>query len=241
MIPGDNSLERKNKLKKTLALFLTLFIFSPLYSWKKISKFLYPVTHNESLINFFHLPPEYLISNASATVALTFLAPAFYHYLGGKSPPDFGYFHKIIQEKMRMTPMDFLQENIWNVKNCELKDMFYMLRYGLDNISPRLIYQLYLWLRTGKFNELCDAPGCNPYDYEKQIMRIKLPVLLIAGSLDKLANKDNIKMRVFDKIGSKDKTFKIFKGFGHVDLCRGRKVGKVDTYIYNWVKRHGNQ
>ena len=206
--------------------------------WNTLKKFLYPVTHNESLTDSLNLPPEIILSNSTFTLVMSIMSPIFSSFLGMKRLPDLGYIHKYIEKNLHMTPFQFVLGNIWNVKNTELKDIYFMYQHGLDNISPQLIHQFYNWLRYGNFKELCDGSPCNNYDYEKHLKRITLPILFIAGELDKLANKDNIKVRVFKKIGSGDRKFVVFKGFGHVDLCMGKRVERVFNLILRWLRLH---
>ncbi len=206
--------------------------------WKKFNPIiLFPITHNETIKHLLKLSPEFL-NDSTFTFLLTAISPLIYSFLGVTDPPDLGYFHKFIKQKLHMTSFEYVLGNIWNVRNTDLKDIYFMAEHGLDNISPRLLQQFHMWLRKGNFKELCDGTPCNNYDYEKNFHLITAPALLIAGELDKLGNKDNIKVRVYNNIGSKDKTYIVFKGFGHVDLCMGRRVKKVFNYIYNWLKSH---
>ena len=206
--------------------------------WTKFnSVMLFPVTHNETIKKLIHLRPD-ILNNSTFTFLLSIISPFFYSFLDVTNPTDLGYFHKFVQKELHMTPFEYVLGNIWNVRNTDLKGIYFMAEHGLDNISPRLLQQFHMWLRKGNFKELCDGTPCNNYDYEKNFNRVTTPALLIAGELDKLGNKDNIKVRVFRKIGSRDKTYTLFNGFGHVDLCMGRRVEEVFKYIYDWLKSH---
>ena len=216
-------------------LLLEMLADSP---WKKFKPiFLYPVTHNETISDFLDLNPA-ILSNSTFTVVLDFVGPLFLNFLGEHKHPDLGYFHKFVEENLHLTSMQFVLGYIWNVRNTDRKDIYFMAKHGLDNISPRLLQQFHMWLRYGNFKELCDGTPCNHYDYSANLYRVKLPILLIAGGLDKLVNKDNIKERVYLKIGSSDKTYRVFAGFGHVDLCMGKRVGVIFKYMEEWLKIH---
>ena len=126
----------------------------------------------------------------------------------------------------------------WNTKNTTRDGIFFIIKYSLDNFSPRLVRQWYSWLRSGEFNEQCDTKGCIPANYLKYINRISLPTLLIAGGADKLVNKDNIRERVYEKISSTDKTYKVFQEYGHIDLLMGKHAEEVFKYVDQWLRRH---
>ncbi len=207
--------------------------------WQKFNAvMLFPIAYNETITKTLMIPPQTLLNESTFTFMLTMLSPLFYSFLDVTHPADMGYFHKYISKHLNMTPMEFLMGNIWNLKNTRRQDVYFMAQHGLDNISPRLLQQFHMWLSNRSFNELCDGEECNNFDYLRNLSRITAPALLIAGELDKLGNKDNIKVRVFKNIKSRDKTYKVFSGFGHVDLCMGKDVEEVFNYIYEWLRAH---
>ena len=208
------------------------------YPWEKIEKSSYILTHNETLLDKLHLTPPLWANNFTASLLLDLLTPVIFKYLGEKFPAHLDAFTRFIKRKMGIEPLNFVLNMIWNTKNTFLKGIYYIIEKGLDNFSPRVLQQWHSWLRNGTFMEQCDYPGCKPVDYLKNLNRINLPVLLISGGADKLVNRENIYNRVYRVISSKDKTYKCFQDYGHVDLLMGNHAEEVFDYVDRWLRSH---
>ena len=83
--------------------------------------------------------------------------------------------------EIKKNPIDFILNVFWNTQNTTRDGIFFIIKYSLDNFSPRLVKQGYSWLRSGEFNEQCDTKDCIPANYLKHINRTSLSTLLIAG------------------------------------------------------------
>ncbi len=66
-----------------------------------------------------------------------------------------------------------------------------------------------------------------------QLGRITLPVLVMYGSEDKLCNPDGSKM-LYDKVGSKDKTLKVYDGLYH-EIFNEPEHEKVMSDVEAWL------
>lgn len=73
------------------------------------------------------------------------------------------------------------------------------------------------------------------YDYTENLSKIKVPVLLIAGSKDVSDKAEDVE-KTFDLIGSESKTLHIIPGYGHLDLLLGKDSERdVYTKIKDWL------
>ncbi len=207
------------------------------YPWSKLSKLAYILADNESILDRFHLTPPIWVNNFTGTLLLNILTPSIYKYLGESFNGDMNSFVRFIEYKLHIKPINFILNMLWNTKNTSKAGIFYIISKGLDNFSIRLLEQWHNWLRNKAFQEQCDIPNCTPLNYYPGLKNITLPILLIAGNADKLVNKINV-YRVYKYASSKDKTYHIFPGYGHIDLLMGEHVEEVFNFVYRWLLRH---
>ncbi|MCX6005133.1 MAG: lysophospholipase [Chloroflexi bacterium] len=71
---------------------------------------------------------------------------------------------------------------------------------------------------------------------ESQMASLTLPMLIMQGSADKLVNPDGGKM-LYEKAGSKDKTFKIYEGLYH-EIFNEPERGMVFADLQAWLNSH---
>jgi len=66
--------------------------------------------------------------------------------------------------------------------------------------------------------------------------RITLPVLIVQGGADRLVDPSGAQM-LHDKVGSKDKTIKIYEGFYH-EVFNEPEHPQVLSYVEGWLESH---
>lgn len=125
-------------------------------------------------------------------------------------------------------------------------------RRGLEDFSVGTLRQ---WLTSMPRGGLLNSKG--DYNYFHNLGQIKLPILLIGGTKDGITSVPTI-MAVFDKVGSKDKTIRVFgeagfeigpdsvaksrrdgTDYGHADLLLGEATrSEVFPFIARWIREH---
>jgi alpha-beta hydrolase superfamily lysophospholipase len=70
----------------------------------------------------------------------------------------------------------------------------------------------------------------------KQIARIELPILVLHGSADRLADPEGSRV-LYEGVASEDKTLKLYKGFYH-EIFNEPGQRQVLGDIKNWLKVH---
>ncbi len=105
-----------------------------------------------------------------------------------------------------------------------------------DDVYPGVARQGIEWLHTGSF---CTAGGCVDED---EFRRIDKPLLLIAGSHDRIAPPSSI-THVRDRASSRDVTFRVFGSatgceddYGHGSLLLGRRApDEIFPVVRGWL------
>jgi polyhydroxyalkanoate synthase len=147
-------------------------------------------------------------------------------------------------------------EVVWrhwlNPDNIDQTVLDKTMRIGVEDFSTGILRQLVLSMRK---RSLVTADG--GFDYFQNMLRIRIPVLLIGGVVDRLAPSASI-AAVFDVVQSTDRLMRIFgeKGFetasnglsspcngridyGHDDLLLGKHASsEVFPYIAQWLNAH---
>ena len=137
------------------------------------------------------------------------------------------------------TPFDFyyFMSLYYYPENMDKEQVRRLTRLGANNESPKVFQQFSNGM--GKWNfESMDGK----MKYTDNISNIQMPVLLIAGRRD-LLGSPYIVRHVYEKIGSKDKTFMMIsradghtEDYGHVDLVAGKGIVKdVVPGILSWM------
>ncbi len=128
----------------------------------------------------------------------------------------------------------------YNPENTDTLVKKQLLRKSVNNISKREIKQ---FLEMTERGELYSADG--KISYTDNLKNVKLPVYLVAGRRDELADPAVIR-DVWERLGSKDKTFEVFSraqglvdDYGHTDLVFGKKAHtEVHPKIIEWLNKH---
>ncbi|MCS7204111.1 MAG: alpha/beta hydrolase [Leptospiraceae bacterium] len=140
--------------------------------------------------------------------------------------------------KFLFTPMDRFLYNPENTKRKTIKDL---LANCIEPINQGIIDQFSLWAKTKQ--ELSLDKTIN---YRKNLENIKIPTLLIAGSVDHVVPVSQIRF-VYETIKSPNKKFVIagkryqFKeDYGHLCLSVGEYAPEeIFPIILNWLETHG--
>ena len=70
----------------------------------------------------------------------------------------------------------------------------------------------------------------------EEIYKIKLPILIMQGTADRLANPASSKL-LYERVGSKDKTLKLYEGFYH-EIFNEPEHKKVMADVEAWLAKH---
>jgi acylglycerol lipase len=70
----------------------------------------------------------------------------------------------------------------------------------------------------------------------EEMSKIKLPILIMQGTADRLANPESSKL-LYERVGSKDKTLKLYDGFYH-EIFNEPEHKKVMADVEAWLKKH---
>jgi alpha-beta hydrolase superfamily lysophospholipase len=70
----------------------------------------------------------------------------------------------------------------------------------------------------------------------EQMSKIKLPILIMQGTADQLANPESSKL-LYERVGSKDKTLKLYEGFYH-EIFNEPEHKKVMADVEAWLTKH---
>jgi len=127
-----------------------------------------------------------------------------------------------------------------NPQNLSTTDLSKLVVVTPTNLPTSLIYQFACWYAEDGF---CDAYA--NVHYYRELHRITVPALLIAGAVDKLTPPEDIAY-VHDHIGSADKTLMTFGkasgcryDYGHIDLVLGKYAPEeVWPHIFDWLAAH---
>lgn len=114
-----------------------------------------------------------------------------------------------------------------------------LLRASLNNISKPEIKQFIHMTENGG---IFSADG--KISYRENLKNVAIPVYLLAGRRDELADPAVVR-DVYERVGSKDKTFEIFSradgyidDYGHTDLIFGKEAHKeVHPRIVEWLNK----
>ena len=108
----------------------------------------------------------------------------------------------------------------------------------VDNTKPGVLDQMMQFLKTGEFTSVDGK-----FSYTKELGRVKLPILFIAGQVDNMAPPDVVRY-AYEHVSSKDKRYRLFctangcrANYGHDDLVLGTYAEvEVFPYIYFWLE-----
>lgn len=129
--------------------------------------------------------------------------------------------------------------NVWYPGTIEKDILLERIRKGFDRTSLNVVAMLAEWANYEKLYSQSTGE-----DYEEHILEIDIPISFVAGFDDYSVPPEAIE-GAYEKVGSKDKEFKIFghkdsiDKFGHIDLISG-KLAPANTwkYVQEWLDRH---
>ena len=104
----------------------------------------------------------------------------------------------------------------WRRENLDHRVVRFMMRRGVSDLPRSLLPQFARWYEA---KHMSDRYGL--FDFPDHLERIEAPVLLVAGSRDRLTPAADIH-RVYERIGSEDKSF----------LLAGREAGLAHDYSH---------
>lgn len=127
----------------------------------------------------------------------------------------------------------------FNPENTSVEVKNQLLRASLNNISKREIKQFIYMTEHGA---MFSADG--QISYTENLKNVAVPVYLLAARRDELADPAVVR-EVYERIGSKDKTFEIFSradgyvdDYGHTDLIFGKEAHRdVHPKIVEWLNK----
>lgn len=127
----------------------------------------------------------------------------------------------------------------YNPENTDERVKAQLLRKSVNNISKNEIKQFIHMTENGG---LYSADGKS--NYREALKNISLPVYLLAGRRDELADPAVVR-DVYERLGSKDKTFEVFSradgladDYGHTDLVFGKEAHKeIHPKIMEWLNK----
>ncbi|HPQ67877.1 MAG TPA: alpha/beta fold hydrolase [bacterium] len=111
---------------------------------------------------------------------------------------------------------------------------------GVSDVSGGVVQQISACALDDTFKSVDGA-----IDYRREMSNIREPLLLLAGSMDKLGPATAVKPAL-DLVGSQDKTYREFGrangqsvDYGHLDLVVGDHARReVDPVIIEWLANH---
>ena len=119
---------------------------------------------------------------------------------------------------------------LWNRENVATTDRTQLMRYGIEDVSGRLIRELTGWFTEGAWR------AEDGFRYDRNLKLITCPTLCVAGSRDKLAEPWRLRW-AYDHLGTSHKALRILgkqygykADYGHADLLIGRHA-PTDLYL----------
>jgi fermentation-respiration switch protein FrsA (DUF1100 family) len=115
-----------------------------------------------------------------------------------------------------------------------------MMRHGVEDLPRSLLIEFARWYETRRMSD-----RYNLFSFSDQLERVRPPMLVIAGSRDRLTPPADLE-RLVGRIGSEDKSFFVAGHVGgldheysHVDLVLGRFApDEVYPRVADWLDVH---
>jgi predicted alpha/beta hydrolase len=128
-----------------------------------------------------------------------------------------------------------------NPANIDRADVGRALRLSLGNVSRLKLLQFSRWARDGTF-----ASVDGRVDYLDALAGVATPLLVVAGSADRLATPDAVRPALDRLPAATYREFGRVHGdaadYGHVDLILGRAApGEVFPAVAAWLAEHGGR
>jgi len=128
----------------------------------------------------------------------------------------------------------------WHPDNLDLDVVRFMMRHGVEDLPRSLLMEFARWYEAKRMSDRYRI-----FSFGDHLERVRVPILVIAGSRDRLTPPADIE-RLVERLGSKDKTFWVAghasglaHEYSHVDLVLGRHApDEVYPVVSAWLDAH---
>lgn len=118
-------------------------------------------------------------------------------------------------------------------RNHKLEIFLYGRRHVIDAIKAGVLLQMGHCVRAKAF---VSALGDTPHSYSDHYHLLSLPLLVVAGGRDRIANAETTRDVFFDCVRSGDKTFQLFDDLGHGEFSMAPIAARtVFPIIRDWI------
>jgi pimeloyl-ACP methyl ester carboxylesterase len=115
-----------------------------------------------------------------------------------------------------------LAHTLWNPHNMDRALVEAETRHTLEDASRPVLRQFVDWIAHGTMREFTtDDPKRPPLVYADHLGAVQVPVLMVAGALDRVVPPSQVVRHGLRNIGSADRSLLVLPGFGHNDLRVG--------------------
>jgi pimeloyl-ACP methyl ester carboxylesterase len=133
-----------------------------------------------------------------------------------------------------------LRDWFWHPDNFDPEIVRFMMRRGVEDLSRALLVEFARWYETKRMSDRYDL-----FSFGENLERIHVPMLVIAGSRDRLTPPADLE-RLVGRLGSSDKTFFVAghaaglaHEYSHVDLVLGRHApDEIYPLVTSWLDEH---
>ena len=137
------------------------------------------------------------------------------------------------------SPLRVLPFGLWFPRSIEAEVLDERIRSGFDRTGMAVAEFMVRWAATGRL-----MSSCGTIDYESRFDQLSVPLFCAVGADDAVVPPSSVESG-FSRIGSRDKTFRVFgrsglaKGWGHLDLVCGSSAPRVVwPALLNWISQH---
>jgi pimeloyl-ACP methyl ester carboxylesterase len=128
----------------------------------------------------------------------------------------------------------------WHPDNLDLSVVRFMMRNGVEDLPRALIVEFARWYEAKRMSDRYDL-----FAFGDHMERIRVPILVIAGSRDRLTPPADLE-RLVERLGSTDKTYflaghasGLASEYSHVDLVLGRHApDEIYPVVTEWLDTH---
>ncbi len=115
-----------------------------------------------------------------------------------------------------------LAHTLWNPENMDRALVEAETRHTLEDASRAVLHQFVDWIAHGTMREYTtDDPARPPHVYADHLQSVQVPVLMVAGELDRVVPPSQVVRHGLRNVGSSDRALLVLPGFGHNDLRVG--------------------
>lgn len=121
-------------------------------------------------------------------------------------------------------------------KNINAEMFMHGFRYSVDHLHAGVLKQ---FAKSVRARSLVSALGTTDHDYPSGYPHIELPILLLLGAEDNIANADVCREVFYDRIASTDKTIHIYDNYSHGGIQATPSATElIYPTLLDWVKEH---